>query len=280
MNMMPFKKELDWKKYESLTKYIYETLGKESGVKIEGYGNNCKVIGKSGVCHQIDVLTSHSDGIHKYRTAIECKYWKEKINKDIVMKVASIIEDAHLNKGVIVSKNGFTTDGISYAKSKNIGLVELREMEDKDLEGRGRVFGFKSWILRPEILSITIDNEIKTEKNRETVEVDKMKVRLAEGVDVTFSEYLMKFNKDLHKEKEFHLVIKRYELPGAILINEKTNAITKIKGLIFTGILTKLDTNLKFHPVDQIWLIMKLIFEEKTFTISENGTIKEDKNQI
>ena len=35
---------------------IYETLGKESGVKIEGYGNNCKVKGKSGVNHQIDVL--------------------------------------------------------------------------------------------------------------------------------------------------------------------------------------------------------------------------------
>lgn len=275
--MMPFKKELDWKAYESLTKYIYETLGYESGVKIEGYGNNCKVVGKSGVGHQIDVLTSHSDGIHNYQTAIECKYWKEKINKDIVMKVASIIEDAHINKGVIVSKNGFTPDGISYAKSKNIGLVELREMEEKDWDGRGRVSGFKSWILRPEILGITIDNEIKTEKNRETIEIDKMKIRLNNGLDIAFSEYLLKFKKDLHNEKEFQLVVKRYESLGAVLINELTSSKTKINGIIFTGMLTKLDTNLKFHPVDQIWLIMKSIFEERTFTISENGIVKEDK---
>jgi hypothetical protein len=113
---------LDWKKYEAIAKYIYETLGKQSGVKIKGYGSNCWVTGKSGVAHQIDILATHSDGIHEYQTAIECKYWKEKINKDIVMKVYDITEDAGLNKGVIVSRSGFTQDGIEYAKYRNIGL--------------------------------------------------------------------------------------------------------------------------------------------------------------
>src|SRR5687767_12475054 len=127
---------LDWKKYEAIAKYIYGTLGKQSGIRIKGYGNNCWVTGKSGVAHQIDILTTHSDGIHEYQTGIECKYWKEKINKDIVMKVADITEDAGLNKGVIVSRSGFTQDGIEYAKYRNIGLVELREIEEKDLEGK------------------------------------------------------------------------------------------------------------------------------------------------
>ena len=84
---------MDWKHYEEVTKKIYETLGRESGVKIIGYGNQCIVRGKSGVVHQIDVLTAHSDGIHEYKTAIECKYWKDKVNKDIVMKVSEIIQD-------------------------------------------------------------------------------------------------------------------------------------------------------------------------------------------
>lgn len=103
--------ELDWKLYELITKYIYETLGQQHGVKIKGYGNTCVVTGKTGVDHQIDVLTAHSDGVHEYLTAIECKYWKKKVNKDVVMKVAGIIEDANINKGVIVSKGGFTPDG-------------------------------------------------------------------------------------------------------------------------------------------------------------------------
>lgn len=49
---------LDWKIYESLTKYIYETLRKEYNINIEGHGQNCKIRGYSGVIHQIDVLTS------------------------------------------------------------------------------------------------------------------------------------------------------------------------------------------------------------------------------
>ncbi len=99
---------MEWKEYEEITKYIYETLGAANGVKIECHGNNCKVTGKSTVVHQIDVLTSHSDGLHSYKTAVECKYCEQTINKDIIMKVAEIVEDAGLNKGVIVSKNGFT----------------------------------------------------------------------------------------------------------------------------------------------------------------------------
>lgn len=65
---------LHWKTYESITKYIYENLRQKFNVNIECYGASCKVIGKSGVSHQIDVLTSESDGTYTYKTAIECKY--------------------------------------------------------------------------------------------------------------------------------------------------------------------------------------------------------------
>jgi hypothetical protein len=65
---------MDWETYEETTKYIYETLGEQVSIKIVGHGRKFKVEGKSGVKHQIDVLTSHSDGIHEYLTAIECKY--------------------------------------------------------------------------------------------------------------------------------------------------------------------------------------------------------------
>lgn len=275
---MSEKGSLDWKKYESITKFIYETLGKEYGVKIEGYGNNCIVKGKSGVNHQIDVLTIHSDGIHNYRTAIECKYWKEKINKDIVMKVSEIIEDAGINKGVIVSKNGFTDDGVSFAKYRNIGLVELREMEEKDWEGRGRIFGIRTWIHRPEILETVIDTVDKTTLESEATETDKVKIKLADGDEVPFVDYMTIFKNELHNVGVWQVFTKGYRLDGAHLINEKSNSKIKIKGIIFTGVLAKLDSNLKFYPVDQVWLIMKSIFEERTFTISEKGVIREDKN--
>jgi len=67
--------------------------------------------------------------------------------------------------------------------------------------------------------------------------------------------------------------------PWSSLINKNTNAVTKIKAIIFTGVLKKVDVNseIKFELTDQVWLIMKSIFEEKVFKISESGLIAEDK---
>lgn len=117
---------MNWEIYEETVKNIYEVLGASKGVKIECYGNSCKCTGKSGVKHQIDVLTVHTDGLHDYKTSIECKYWNKKINKDIVMKAWGIRQDCNLQKGVIVSKIGLTPDAIKFAKYYDIGLVELR----------------------------------------------------------------------------------------------------------------------------------------------------------
>ena len=154
---------MDWKTYEEVTKKIYEALGKEKGVSIECWGHDCKVKGNSDVDHQVDVLTSYSDGIHIYKTAIECKYWNETINKDIIMKVQAIVHDAKLNKGVIVSKLGFTPDAIKYAHQYNIGLVELREISDSDWEGR-----INKIILNFETLLPTIERmNFITDKNGE-----------------------------------------------------------------------------------------------------------------
>lgn len=270
---------MDWSEYEEITKYIYETLGKESGVIIKGYGNSCKVLGKSGVKHQIDVLTSHSDGIHDYKTAIECKYWKDKINKDIVMKVASIIEDAGIDKGVVVSKNGFTDDGLEYAKYKNIGLVELRELSEQEIKQHTGLIHIKTFIKRPEILRTIMHFKGVEEKPDEFVRFNTSEIRLKDGDIVPFKKYILDFKKELVQEREFELVSKFYKLDNATFINKNTGSEIMINGLTFFGILLILDSGLKFHLVDQVWLIMKSIFEQRTFYITENKKVKEVKNE-
>jgi hypothetical protein len=276
--------ELNWKKYETITKYIYEVLGKEFGVKIEGFGDSCKVVGKSGVTHQIDVLTAYSDGIHSYRTAIECKYWEKKITKDIVMKVAEIIDDAGINKGVIVSKSGFTQDGFDFARYKNIGLVELRELDKKDLEETpGKIdlgtleVRVRSSLLRPEILSTTIDYAENILEQREEINIYATAIRLSNGNLAPFTSYTTMFQNELHHQnKLFQPITRRYEISGS-LINQRTNTSAQINGVVFTGVLKKIDSgsDLKFSLVDQVWLIMKSIFEERVFQMSKAGLIVE-----
>ncbi len=283
---MPKASNLDWKTYESITKYIYETLGEKSGVKIKGHGNTCRVIGKSGVSHQIDVLTLHSDGIHNYETAIECKYWKEKINKNIVMKVSEIIEDANINKGVIVSKNGFTQDGIDYAKYRNIGLVELREIHNEDLNGKSKEMNIGDLniqlsilIRRPEILYIDIGKNEKLEIKHEFDYFDFI-VTLENGNQIPLINYVNDFRQEVNlKNKEFEKITKHYKTPKGVIINKRTSTSVMLDEISITGQLIEIDASRKiqFTLVDKVWLIMKSIFDERMFTFSENGLIIEHK---
>ena len=126
---------MNWQSYEELVKDIYEKLGEADNINILCWGPACKVQGKSGASHQIDVLTTHTDGVHEYRTAIECKYWEKKVDKDPITKLSVILEDAQIEKGVVVSKSGFTSDAKGIAKARNISLVELRRPLDTDWEG-------------------------------------------------------------------------------------------------------------------------------------------------
>lgn len=283
---MPEKTNLDWKTYESITKYIYETLGRKTGVKIVGYGSNCKVLGKSGVNHQIDILTTHSDGIHSYKTAIECKYWKEKINKEIVMKVSETIEDAGIEKGVIVSKTGFTKDGAEFAKYKNIGIVELREIGEpaQDIQERQLNIGLieiSSFITirRPEIVSIEIEYCENGSIKKEIINIYTTTISLSDGSSKPFTDYTKAFQNELHDHNKIgETITKRYDIPGGGLIHKKDNPSAEIKSIIFTGVLKQINsnTNRTFSLVDEVWLIMKSLFEGKSFSISGNGFIVEN----
>lgn len=242
---MPEKTNLDWKTYESITKYIYETLGSKTGVKVLGYGSNCKIVGKSGVYHQIDILTSHSDGIHSYRTAIECKYWKEKISKETVMKISNILEDTNIEKGVIVSKNGFTKDGAEFAKYKNISLVELKEIDETDQERKQRQLQIGTLEIslhvtrrRPEISSITIECSHNESIEKEKINLYQATIKLSNGNQKPFIEFITAFQNELHTQNKVgETITKRYEVPCGELIHTNNGSLTEIKGITFTGVL-------------------------------------------
>ena len=127
---------MDDKEYEAVTAALYQAMGEGSGITIEGFGSSCRVQGRSGSWYQIDVLTRQSNGLQTVRTAIECKYWQKRVTRDVVSNLITTIEDTNIEKGVIVSKEGFTSGATALAKQRNIGLVEMREPNDADWEGK------------------------------------------------------------------------------------------------------------------------------------------------
>ena len=71
----------------------------------------------------------------------------------------------------------------------------------------------------------------------------------------------------------------KYKIPSSMLLNRQTGEKVNLDEILFTGQLTESDDdrNLKYTIVDKVWLLMKSIFEERTFSFSENGIIIEHK---
>ena len=260
---------LNWEKYESVTKYIYETLGKDYGVTIVGCGSNFKITGKSGVKHQVDVLTSQTNGIHSTQTAIECKYHKNKVSKDPIMKLSETIKDSGIEKGIIVSRSGFTDDAITQAKALNIGLVELREIEEKDFEENSKQIEIADLDIRvgvlkkgPEIIKIDIGENRTIEIKEEIDYYDYYDFSIIneEGSSLQLINFLNDFRKEVsQKNKMYEIITNKHDTFNSTLLNRKTNESFKIDEIIFTGRLTQKDLSksLKLTLVDEVWLIMK-----------------------
>ena len=145
---------MDDKEYEAITAALYQALGEGSGIMIEGYGASCRVEGKSGSWYQIDVLTKQSNGLQTVRTAIECKYWNRRVPRTVVSHLVTTLEDTNIEKGVIVSKEGFTSGALALAKQKNISLVEMREPKDADWEGKIKTIHINLHLTSPEIYDL------------------------------------------------------------------------------------------------------------------------------
>ncbi|MBB1643887.1 restriction endonuclease [Sphingobacterium sp. UME9] len=242
--------EINWKDYEAITKYVYESLGAQYGIKVLGYGNACKLKGKSGVMHQIDVLTEQLNGTKSICTAIECKYCKEKANKDIVMKLSETMFDLGIEKGIIVCKSGFTKNTVMYAEHKGIKLVKLWEVGESDVDYKKEIeFGTLDIRLnvtrtRANITSITFGDK--------TIHFDPLigaaylfNLRDAFGREVSLKPYLLKFASEVTKRSE---VLKNVTLDYSTdrkLFLDVENGVLAVKKFSVTGFLTIEDLSTK-----------------------------------
>ena len=272
-------KELDWQEYEEITKYIYENLGTASGIKVKGHGRNCKVMGKSGVAHQVDVLTEEKDGDRIRLTAIECKFLNKKVTKGVVMQLFEIMEDAGIESGIIVCKTGYTRDTLKFAEHKGIRLVELWEAGENDLNGKHTIdvgmldININSTLIRPIITKIDLGQKVMTEE-KEIMAMYEATMFNSDGKEVYFKTCLFAFLDDLENEDILLKSITRSYIPaGGTLTWNCKGAELNIKEILVTGYLTRKNSRSTkyFQIVDQVWLIMNEIFEKRRTTLSKSG---------
>lgn len=271
-------KKLDWKSYEELVKDIYEQLGQASNVKILGHGNSCKREGLSGVDHQIDVLTSHNDGLHEYLTDIECKYWNERVSKDTVMKVKEIVDDCNFSKGIIVSKIGFTDDAVKYAKHVGIGLVELREITEEDWKGRIKMIVINIVASTPVLTGCSIDVIDTSRKDSEakmmTANAQQIIITYPSGKYTSLSEFIRdEFFSKLHAEKSNHEMMEKYPFTDGTTISYSANETLQLRSITLKGKVVKDSVQSVIDGRDEVLYYMRCIFEGTELTIRKDGKI-------
>ncbi|MNJ87510.1 Restriction endonuclease [compost metagenome] len=274
-------KDLDWQEYEAVTKYIYEMLGAQYGIKVVGYGRDCKVEGKSGVKHQVDVLTEQAGGKQVELTAIECKFLKKKVTKDTVMKLRSVMDDTDISSGIIVSKEGFTRDTLTYAEHVGIKLVELRESEKETVNIGIVEFRINAILTSPNITSIDLGNVSITDQ-REIFGVRCGyfgSIRVPEGREIPLNKYFKAFYDELYRQNKFlkTITVDCMSIKGK-LVNMYSNREPEIEKISITGFLCQTDesSTSSFQLIDQVYMIMKEIFEKNGYKLLKSGVLLKD----
>src|SRR5690606_22501254 len=124
---------------------------------------------------------------------------------------------------------------------------------------------------RPEITSIDIGDNRKIEIKDESDYFDFV-IILKNSNQVPFYDYVNDFRKEINRMNDkTKPLTKKYKISDSKLLNQQTGLIMDLDDLLFTGQITESDSdrNLKYTNVDKVWLLMKSIFDERTFSFSE-----------
>ncbi|PIA78447.1 hypothetical protein BFR04_02610 [Gaetbulibacter sp. 4G1] len=113
--------------FEKLAESIFKKLIRDD--RFESVEHNVQLMGQDGL-RQIDVLVKTKSIGMEFNTIIECKDYKRKLSIIYVDSFHSKLLDVNASKGILVSRNGFSTKAISKAKRLGITLCTADEASD------------------------------------------------------------------------------------------------------------------------------------------------------
>ena len=238
--------------------------------------------------YQIDVLTSHSDGLHSYSTAIECKYRKDKVSWGQVAKLAVAIDDAGIQKGVVVSKSGFTRSARLVADFKGISLVQLRRPRPSDWDGYVAGVSIDLNLVVDEIYDYSSTIKGVTENRQKDFRLADIELQVNVGGDETKSFREIADHIRNHRVPMQGVIGKArwsrvspledqvadyvVSFPGGTAIIEpRTECEGELKELRFKIGERVLSERIRIDHTDYVSWILEAVFEDKLFAISADG---------
>lgn len=145
-------KLIDWNDFECFIQKMYE---EDPNLTVQ---HNVTLVGKSGAKRQIDVLVKQKTKMTTMITIVECKRWKQRVNRGIIDIVSAAIDDLNANKGVVFTTSGYEEGAIEYAKYKNIDIFLVRDLLDEEWGRPGRHVQFWLQFIGSKIENLVLPN--------------------------------------------------------------------------------------------------------------------------
>ncbi|WNM20098.1 restriction endonuclease [Flavobacterium capsici] len=121
----------EWLEFEKLTARVYTIINNGNGI----VKHNDKIKGiNSKRDRQIDVSIKYLlPGNHSILIIVSCKNYKKKPNIRLIDEFVGLLQDVNANKGILICKSGFGNSILEYAKTKQIDLCTIEDLENRNL---------------------------------------------------------------------------------------------------------------------------------------------------
>lgn len=127
---------VDWRSFEQFVRTI---LDQDQNIVVE---HDVTAVGKSGARRQIDVKLTHRVGMLTYVTIVECKRWKDRVDRQRIDVLAASLDDLNASKGAMFTTTGYEDGAEKYARDKGIDLFLVRDLTDEEWGLPGRLVWF------------------------------------------------------------------------------------------------------------------------------------------
>lgn len=165
----------NWSEFEEFVKRLYE--GNSGAICVE---RNYIQKGQSGRKREVDVLVKFGFNPHIISLGIECKYWSNKIDGDIIDIAAAKRDDLRLDKYAVISTMGYEAGAELYAKSKGIDLFIIRPSSDNDFGYTGKVVKFVLEMCGSSPTGINFNAQVIAEQGKESFAAQYVKSKISD----------------------------------------------------------------------------------------------------
>lgn len=129
--MLNYKKGME---FENVIEKIYKFIASNERMNVR-IDRNVSMIGRDETRNEIDILFSYEHLGTNYRVAVECKNWKNPINKKELNNFAAKLETIGNINGIFISADSYFQDGVKkVSEFKGIKLIKFSEL-NKIVEG-------------------------------------------------------------------------------------------------------------------------------------------------